>query len=101
MTQPLLLWDLYELSSKSKPLTGIKLRGSIRKFGIESETNILAENAEDTPGNVRFAVLIDTDITAITQYTRSIVADIVEKVLSGISNPILSKFKANDITRYS
>ena len=53
----LLKWQLYEISSDSSSLNGVMLRGRIRKFGLENNINVLAENTEDAENGVRFATL--------------------------------------------
>ena len=53
----LLKWQLYEISSDTSSLNGVMLRGRIRKFGLENNIDVLAENTEDTENGVRFATL--------------------------------------------
>lgn len=78
------------------------LRGRIRKLGLEKDFNVLAENTEDAGNRVRFAVLNDYDKEAVVDYLKMIIDDVVvEKVLEGCSNPVLSKLKVNIEARYN
>ncbi len=97
----LLLWDIYEISHDSVSLVGVKLRGSLRKFAIDQEKNLLAENASDKEGCVRFALLAgDDSVLFFTFLDEKFPGIFVEIILSSVSNPVLSKIKVNDITRY-
>ena len=101
MNQNLLKWDIYEISSITSALTGVKLRGRLRKFGLENNLNILAENTEKPPFRVRFAILNQTDVTPIKDFLTSIIEDSsVELKIENISNPVLSKLKINIESRY-
>ncbi len=97
----ILQWDFYEIRSKGVPLHGIKLRGSIRKFTIEKQITCLMENASDEENVVRFALISDTNPKPITEFVRRLLpeADIRES-LKNIPNPVLSKLKVNDSSRY-
>ena len=102
MNQRLLLWDIYEVSSEKSSLHGVMLRGRIRKLGIEKEFNVLVENTEDKSNRVRFAVLTSKDATEIINYLKTILSDLgVELVLKQITNPVLSKLKVNNTSRYN
>ena len=95
-------WQIYELTSEQDSLNGVMLRGRIRKFGIENDIDVLAENTEDQENGVRFAVQSNDEAERITQYLRSIIADVaVELVLRDVQNPVLSKMKVNDESRYT
>ncbi|MDO8538157.1 MAG: hypothetical protein Q7S21_04695 [archaeon] len=88
-------------SSKTSSLTGVKLRGRIRKFGLENGLNVLAENASDVKGNARIAVIAGTKISLIEKFLKQIVPDSkIELKLKNISNPVLSKLKVNEENRY-
>lgn len=101
MKPELIKWDVFEISSKNSSLTGVKLRGRIRKFGLENNLNILAENASDIDGNVRIALIAGTNISVIEKFLKQIVPDSkLELKLKNISNPVLSKLKVNEETRY-
>jgi len=82
-------------------LNGIKLRGRIRKFTIENNIACLVENASDEENVVRFALLADSDPEQIVDFVKNLVpqVEIVES-LKKIPNPVLSKLKVNDLTRY-
>lgn len=102
MFTPLLTRDIYEIYSPSTPLHGVMLRGRIRKFGLEQKRNVLTENSGDKENCVLFAVPSGEDPSAIIHYLESIVPDVsVEKVLTDLPNPILSKLKTNQEERYT
>ena len=94
-------WDLYEIHSSSVSLHGIKLRGRVRKFTIEKSITCTIENASDKENRVRFALISNSDPKIIIDFIKSILpeAEITES-LKNISNPVLSKLKVNDISRY-
>ncbi len=99
--EQLLSWDIYEIKTTSSPVNGVKLRGRIRKFWLENNINILAENTQDIEKSVRFALLEWEDSEKITIYLKSIINDIsVELILKGVNNPVLSKLKVNSAERY-
>jgi hypothetical protein len=78
------------------------LRGRIRKLGIENNFNVLAENTEDIENGVRFAVTEEAHAGAIVEYLKTIINDVkVELKLRAIPNPVISKLKVNDETRYT
>tara|TARA_Y100000310_G_scaffold322716_1_gene382079 strand:- start:2665 stop:2970 length:306 start_codon:yes stop_codon:yes gene_type:complete len=96
-----LTWDIYEISSEQHSLIGVKCRGRIRKYGLENSINVLAENASDAPGNVRFALVANSDPSSIEEFLTRLFHDIkIEKVLPYVPNPVLSKLDINDATRY-
>ena len=97
----LLKWYIYEITSNSSSLNGVKLRGRIRKFGIENGFNVLAENTTDIENGVRFAVLNSDDADKVTDYLHSIINDVsVKLVRSDIENPVLSHMKVIVAERY-
>jgi hypothetical protein len=98
----LILWDLYELSAITSPLTGVKMRGRIRKFAIESNINLLVENTEDVSGQVRFAIRHGESVELIYKFLKSIAQDIhVELVKEKVVNPVLSTLGINNSSRYT
>lgn len=98
----LLEWQIYEITAKQSSLNGVMLRGRIRKFGIEHEFDILAENTEDAENGVRFAVLDQTYGQAVSDYVKSIIPDSeIRLVSTDVVNPVLSKLKVNQADRYS
>jgi hypothetical protein len=105
MQNSMLYWDIYQVNSKTENLIGVKFRGTIRKFAIENGLVLLVENATDEENAVRFALLphkteVDT-LNNILIFIHSIVKDAnIQKVLSNTPNPILSKLKNNDLSRY-
>jgi predicted nucleotidyltransferase len=97
----ILSWDFYEIRSSGIPLHGIKLRGRIRKFTIENEITCLIENASDEENVVRFALLANSDPKQVLDFIKNIVPEAtVSESLKKIQNPVLSKLKVNDPTRY-
>ncbi len=102
MIKELIKWDIYEISSLSSNLEGIMLRGRIRKFALLNEINLLVENASDEAGKVRFAVIEDTNASAIIKKIKEMVSDSEVKLIrEKIPNPVLSKLKVNLEERYS
>lgn len=105
MNNNMLYWDIYQVNSAKENLIGVKFRGSVRKFAIENDIVLLAENAQDEENTVRFALIensYEQDILEkITVFIRTIISDgEVKQVLNNIPNPILSKLKNNDLNRY-
>lgn len=98
-------WNVYTLSSATQNLNGVMLRGRIRKFGIMEGIDILAENTEDIKNGVRIAILSETAedyLPKITNFLKKIISDIgVNLDLDAVQNPILSKLKCNDESRYT
>lgn len=97
-------WNIYTLKSSKQNLNGVMLRGRIRKFGIKNNIVILAENTEDIENGVRIALLsnkAENQIGQISTFLKSIISDIeIVNELNFIQNPILSKLKCNDESRY-
>ncbi len=101
----MLYWDIYQVNSATQNLLGVKFRGTVRKFAIENDFVLLAENAQDEENTVRFALVENTYepklLQQITDFIRSIIHDAeIKQVLDKVPNPILSKLKNNDISRY-
>ncbi len=101
----MLYWDIYQVNSATQNLIGVKFRGTVRKFAIENNFVLLAENAQDEENTVRFALVENTYeeklLQQITDFIRSIIADAeIKQVLDKVPNPILSKLKNNDVSRY-
>lgn len=101
----MLYWDIYQVNSATENLIGVKFRGTVRKFAIENDFVLFAENAQDEENTVRFALIENTYeealIQHITDFIRSIIPDAeIKQVLSKVPNPILSKLKNNDVSRY-
>ena len=102
MFLPVIKWDIYEISSETTLLTGVMLRGKIRKLCLESKRNVLVENTEDVEGKVRFAVPTGEKISTILQYLVKIIPDVeIKKVKRAVPNPVLSKLKLNIEERYA
>ena len=92
-----LLWNIY-----TDTLHGVMLRGRIRKFTIENNITCLSENASDKENTVRFALLESADPSKIIQFISKLMPGAaVNLVLESVENPVLSKLKVNDISRYS
>lgn len=97
----ILSWDFYEIRSRGVALHGIKLRGKIRKFTIENGISCLMENASDEENVVRFALLANSDPKPVSEFVKNIVPEaMITESLKNIANPVLSKIKVNDPTRY-
>ena len=97
----ILSWDFYEIRSNESPLHGIKLRGRIRKFTIENEITCLMENASDEENVVRFALIAESDPESVLDFIKSVIPEaVVTESLKNVPNPVLSKLKVNDPSRY-
>ncbi len=97
----ILSWDFYEIRSSGAALHGIKLRGKIRKFTIENDISCLMENAADEENVVRFALLSNSDPKQIIDFVKNVIPEaVITESLKNIPNPVLSKLKVNDLTRY-
>lgn len=98
----LLGWNVYEISARESSLNGVMLRGRIRKYGLENEINVLAENTEDVENGVRYATLTHEEGEQVGAYVRSVIADaVIRLVSSDVVNPVLSKLKVNLEERYT
>lgn len=97
----ILTWDIYEIRCDCAALHGVKLRGRIRKFAIENHLSCLVENASDEENVVRFALLTGVNSEPVSNFVKTLVpeATIVES-LKEMPNPVLSKIKVNDPSRY-
>lgn len=101
----ILKWNIYEINSPNN-LQGVMFRGRLRKFAIENNINLLTENDESETTCVRFA-LITGEVSSegfekIVACIAKIDADFtVVKVMENVPNPILSKLKVNDESRYT
>jgi hypothetical protein len=97
----LLYWNIYEISTNKSAINGVMLRGRIRKLGLEKQFNVIAENTEDKDNGVRFAVLDESSAGQVVEYIESILEDATITLISeGMPNPILSKMKVNQESRY-
>jgi len=97
-----LFWDIYEIQSDANVLHGVMLRGRIRKFTIENNIVCLTENATDIENAVRFALLEGAEPGQITVFIKTLLPNAeIKKVQQSVENPVLSKLKVNDTSRYS
>lgn len=63
--------------------------------------NLFAENASDKENSVRFALLVGEDSNLFRTFLEEKFPGVsVEILLSSVPNPVLSKIKVNDTTRY-
>lgn len=98
----ILSWDIYEITTTESQIHGVMMRGRIRKYALEKNVTLLTENASDKDNVVRVAVLEGASIDKITNFVRSIFADAeMTLVNQGVRNPVLSKMKVNDESRYT
>ncbi|MCC7357537.1 hypothetical protein IT408_03455 [Candidatus Uhrbacteria bacterium] len=92
---------MYEIHSKKDSLHNIKLRGRIRYFAIENTINCLVENATDTENIVRFALPVNSNPKQITDFIYRLMPELeITTSLCNVPNPVLSKLKVNDLSRY-
>lgn len=98
----LITWDIYEITTEGSEIHGVMLRGRIRKFALQNNTNLLTENAEDSPNAVRFALQHKEDASSTISFIKSIVADSnVALIAEAVPNPVLSKMVVNKEERYT
>jgi acylphosphatase len=94
-------WNVYEITSQSTSIHGVKFRGRIRKYAISQDIDVLVENSSDKENCVRFAVTKTSDADKVVAFINSIVSDaIVDNVLTDVVNPVLSKLNVNQSDRY-
>lgn len=101
----ILKWDIYEIKSVNN-LQGVMFRGRLRKFALENDINLLTENDETLTTCVRFALISQErgqeNFDKIMDCIKNIDdCSIVVKVLEKVPNPVLSKLKVNDESRYT
>lgn len=97
----LIKWDIYQINTDGSKIHGVKLRGRIRKFALENEFNLLAENATDEENTVRFAIETGNSIEDIIKYIKNIIPDSrISLIKDNLPNPVLSKIIVNSIERY-
>jgi len=97
----LIYWDIYEITS-SEVMHNIMFRGRIRKFCLEHNRNVLAENTKEIENGVRFAVPHKEDANDIINYIKSLFPSAqVSKLKENVPNPVLSKLKVNKEERYT
>ncbi len=98
----ILNWDIYEIRCDCESLHGVKLRGRIRKFAIDSDISCLIENATDEENVVRFALIAGSSPEPLLNFIRDILSEVVvTERLKNVPNPVLSKLKVNDSSRYN
>ncbi len=96
-----LLWDIYEVRSASAKLTGVSLRGTLRKKALQEDITLLTDNATDRENTVRFAVLSADEGKTISRYiTTSIPRTEISVVGLAVPNPVLSKLSVNNEGKY-
>ena len=101
MSETLLKWDIYEITTDGELVNGIKLRGRIRKLGIAHEFNVLVENTADTENGIRFAVLDKEHAEKVADFVHSVISGAhITLVSESVPNPVLSKIKVNMEHRY-
>lgn len=94
--------DIYQITSKNHPIQWVKVRGRVRAFANQIAQNLLIENDEADKNIVRFAILTTDDAAPVQDYIRSIIPDAeITKLDTAIPNPVLSKIKINDDSRYT
>ena len=102
MFKEIIKWDIYEIRTASTPINGVMLRGRIRKFCLQKNRNVLAENTEDIEKSVRFAIPTREDSLEIENFLKSFLPDVtIELVRKNVPNPVLSKLKVNIEDRYT
>lgn len=97
----MIFWDLYEIRCRKELLHNIKLRGRIRKFTIEHNITCIVENAQDKENIVRFGLIAGSSVSLLLEFIKSILAEAeIVNCLKNVPNPVLSKLKVNDLSRY-
>ena len=94
-------WNIYEISSPTQTLHGVKFRGRIRKFAISKNINVITENASDKENVVRFALEESQTAEPFIEFINTIMPDCqVDLIANQVNNPVLSKLKINIADRY-
>jgi len=98
----MLRWDIYEVTTNESSITGVKFRGRVRKFCLERNINLIIDNDQLNENIVRFGVLSGSDISEIKIFIHSLNPDTtITLKLEQLMNPVLSKLKVNDESRYT
>jgi hypothetical protein len=93
----MITWNIYELSSKTLILHGVKCRRRIRNFAMKNDINVLSENATDKENIVRVALISNENPDLILKYIDTeFEGTVLNLILKDISNPVLSKLKVNN-----
>lgn len=94
-------WDIYEVTTQNTLIHGIKLRGKLRKYSISKKRALLTENATDKANTVRFAIPHGEKSLEFVKFIHSLLDDAtIILVMQNVLNPVLSKLKVNDSSRY-
>ncbi|PIR57621.1 MAG: hypothetical protein COU71_02955 [Parcubacteria group bacterium CG10_big_fil_rev_8_21_14_0_10_38_31] len=95
-------WNIFEITTTSTPIHGVMLRGRLRKLSIDQKFLLLTENATDKENCVRFAVSSMEDAQKVIVYLQSLIEDVhITEIAKNVPNPVLSKMKVNDESRYT
>lgn len=100
----LIEWRIFSITSENE-IQGVKFRGRLRKYAIEQELNLLTENDDTNQKIVRFAIPEDELNEAISARLWSFVKEVdstskITTEMVDVVNPVLSKLKCNDESRY-
>ena len=94
--------DLYSVKSWTHPITWVMFRGRVRKYCLWIEQNIVLDNSESWEEEVHFGIPTWENPEKIIKYINSIVPEtIISLEMTNIANPVVSKFKVNDESRYT
>ena len=67
-----------------------------------NKINLLTENTSDEEGKVRFAVIENSDVSSVVNKIKEMIPDSeVNLIREKVVNPVLSKLKVNDESRYT
>lgn len=77
-------------------------RGRVRKYALSLQQNLLVENSETGEEEVHFAIPMGDNPEKIINYITKIIPNAhIEIISEKIPNPVLSKLKVNDDSRYT
>ena len=94
-------WNIYEITTEETKIHGVMLRGRVRKFALQHNTDLLTENASDKENTVRFALHVGQPSQQVEDFVRELISDaMIQVVLEEVENPVLSKLKVNNEERY-
>jgi hypothetical protein len=98
----MITWKIFEITTKETLIQGVMLRGRLRKLAIQHKTDLLTENSSDKQNCVRFAIKKPDSEEFVIKYIRTILEDSeINLVADNVTNPVLSKIKVNDDSRYT
>ncbi len=98
----LIFRDVYSVKSWTQSITWVMFRWRVRKYCLWIDQNIILDNSESWEEEVHFAIPTWESPEKIIEYINTIVPETtISLELTNIANPVVSKFKVNDESRYT